>query len=188
MCFSCHFTPLASSHIREWWVNNPRNETHCIDIGSTPIRRRWLDPYGRLWKDKIRLVKMKHLLQKRVYRRAFCCWLIGAKEMRSWSSAKNIKDSKSVCVCVKITKNICINEVLVVKTNNTNHMNFKWSLAQSSKCWISWKFAVTSIWAPKQLQDQVSMNRGCWNFEGIWDSHIIEFPLWYYTAKKPISC
>lgn len=116
MCFSCHFTPLASSHIREWWVNNPRNETHCIDIGSTPIRRRWLDPYGRLWKDKIRLVKMKHLLQKRVYRRAFCCWLIGAKEMRSWSSAKNIKDSKSVCVC----------------ENNQKHM-YKWSTGCQNK-------------------------------------------------------
>lgn len=188
MCFSCHFTPLASSHIREWWVNNPRNETHCIDIGSTPIRRRWLDPYGRLWKDKIRLVKMKHLLQKRVYRRAFCCWLIGAKEMRSWSSAKNIKDSKSVCVC----------------ENNQKHM-YKWSTGCQNKqhkpyelqVELGSKFqmldlleicSVTSIWAPKQLQDQVSMNRGCWNFEGIWDSHIIEFPLWYYTAKKPISC
>ena len=54
-------------------VNNHRNETQSIDTGSMKV-------IGSLWKDKIRLVKMMHLLQKRVYRRALLLAKKGPKE------------------------------------------------------------------------------------------------------------
>ena len=54
---------------------------------------------------------------------------------------------QKVCVCVcEITKNICINEVLVIKTHTTNHINFKWNLAQKFQMLDLWGIcSVTSI-------------------------------------------